>query len=249
MTAIFSYVASIVSHCSGIARQIGVLRGISVARNKMFTDLAHELKTPLAILKSNIEVAAGRRRGNCNAAIATMDAAIERMSLMIDGILMAANAKSSRECFELQEVRVGQLLADIRDDCALLAEDKGVLLLQTSDTVCVRADRERLRAVILNLISNALKHTPRGGSIVISGNTVPGGSEIVVRDTGSGIPREEFPRIFERFYRIEGDCSAGTGLGLYICRKIVEAHGGRIAVMSEMGRGSRFTIFLPNNES
>lgn len=234
---------------SGMGGACGV-HAVAAARDRFFADLSHELQTPIAVLKSNMEILAGRRGGDRKAALAAMGMTTDRMARMVDGFLRAARLDFPAEELHKEEFPLGELLVEVHDDCALLAEDKGVdLFCACGSAAGIAADREKMREVVLNLVSNALKHTPRGGEIRISCRMVADGAarsaEIVVADTGSGIAAEDLPHLFERFYRIGGDAARGTGLGLHICRKIVEAHGGRIAVESAPGKGSRFTVFLP----
>ena len=122
---------------------------------------------------------------------------------------------------------------------------KGVRLICATDMLMVSGDRRKIKEVLLNLASNALKHTPRGGTIHLDADHRDGCAEIVIRDTGSGISPENISHIFERFYWIPGTNSNGNGLGLNICRQIVEFHEGTIAVQSKIGAGSAFTVRLP----
>jgi signal transduction histidine kinase len=109
----------------------------------------------------------------------------------------------------------------------------------------VGVDRERVGLVLSNLVANALKHTPRGGSVEVTAVEGEGSVRFEVKDTGSGIPPEYHERIFEKFFRVPGAPSGGVGLGLYLAREIVEAHGGRIGVESAPGVGSRFWFTVP----
>jgi signal transduction histidine kinase len=157
-------------------------------------------------------------------------------------------------------------LRETHEDCLLLAEDKGIRLLLeldegAEDDIFVRGNRDRLKEVLFNLISNALKHTPCGGTIALRAERTCGhgivAARITVEDSGCGVAPESLPHIFERFYRIEnrplafaeGDVQPSAelshGIGLNICREIVETHKGTIVVESEPGKGSRFIISLP----
>jgi len=112
----------------------------------------------------------------------------------------------------------------------------------------LRADSQKLHQVMINLLNNAISYTPEGGSITVEAGQVPEGVEVSVSDNGIGIPPDDLPRIFERFYRVDKGRSrelGGTGLGLSIVKHIVEAHNGHVRVESKPGKGSRFTFFLP----
>ena len=143
---------------------------------------------------------------------------------------------------------MGVLLREIYEDCMLLAKDRGVVIVLEADEIWIHADRNKIKKVILNLVSNAFKHTPRDGFITLRARKKEGSAHICVEDSGSGIAPDNLPHIFDRFYKIVDFTAAsvpGTGIGLDICRQIIEAHGGKIMVESELGVGSRFTIQLP----
>jgi len=117
-----------------------------------------------------------------------------------------------------------------------------------SDLPTIIGDSQKIFQVMVNLLNNAVHYTPAKGRITIEAKSVEKGVEAIVSDTGIGIPAEELPRIFERFYRVDKGRSreqGGTGLGLSIVKHIIESHGGRVSVQSEIGRGSRFSFFLP----
>ncbi|MGC9599499.1 MAG: ATP-binding protein [Minisyncoccia bacterium] len=228
-----------------VAERTEEVRVMQEAQAKFITDASHELQTPVAILKGNMEILEGSRKGNRKTALGVMSKTIERMSRATDNLLTIVRLNSSKEKLHKQEIIVEDLLGEAYDDCIVLAENKGVLLSYASDPARVAGDRDKLKEVILNFVSNALKHTPRGGRIALLGKADGGNVLIVVEDTGSGVAPENLPHIFERFYRIKTDGTSGTGLGLDICRQIIEAHGGTVRAESELSRGSRFVVSLP----
>lgn len=237
------------AHAAGAAGTRGV-RDVAAARDMFFADLSHELKTPIAIMKINTEILAGLRGGDRKAALAAMGSTTDRMSRLVDGFIASARLDMPGKDLRIEEFAPADLLSEVREDFIALAEEKGVELLIYGGTAArIAADREKLRRVVINLASNALKHTGRGGEIRLASRIVADGGErnmeISVEDTGSGIAADELPRIFERFYRIAGDGTEGSGIGLHLCKKIVEAHGGMIVAESRPGEGSRFAIILP----
>lgn len=231
-------------------------RGPGDDRVEFITNISHELQTPIAILRGNVELL--QRKSVTDAERASAERVIvgtlDGMSRMIGGVLESAKLKFSKEIGYKERIEAGSLLAEVREDCLLLAEDKSVHL--SADVagnedgaidIVVCGDRGKLKEVLLNLISNALKHTPRGGSVTLRAERTVAAARITVEDTGSGIAPEAIPHIFDRFYKIPNhiDAVPGNGIGLNICREIIEAHGGSIAVESEIGKGSRFIISLP----
>jgi signal transduction histidine kinase len=240
-------------------------RGPRDERAEFLSNVSHELQTPIAILRGNIEVlqsgcATGAERTMAERVIVST---LDGMSRLIGNVLESARVRFSNGTFREEDIMVGLLLCETHEDCFLLAEDKGVGLFVDADAgvggdLLVRGNRDRLKEVLFNLISNALKHTPRGGAIVLHVERAGAAARIIVQDSGCGIAPEVLPHIFERFYRIEnrplafadGDASPppaepSHGIGLNICREIVEAHKGTIGAESERGKGSRFIISLP----
>lgn len=225
------------------------IRGMHEAQAMFVTDVSHELQTPVAVLKCNMDILEGKRKGNRKTALSVVAATVERMSRMTDHLLMIARLNFSKEKLHKKEIVVENLLEEVYNDCVIMAEDRDITLSYRSVPAKIAGDADKLKEVILNLVSNALKYTMRGGKIKLEG-AATGTREnarvlIAVEDTGSGIAPEFLPHIFERFYRIGGDGCAGSGLGLDICKQIVEIHSGTIAVESELGKGSKFTVSLP----
>jgi two-component system, OmpR family, phosphate regulon sensor histidine kinase PhoR len=217
-------------------------------------EMAHEFQTPLAILRGNIEILdesqLSRNKEMRKQAVRTAQETLERLSRLVSNIMKVS-------CFTLERggeaeipVDIASLLQNLYDDCALLAEEKNIALhVSAPQEAYVLGSKDLLKQVLLNLMSNALKYTSEGGSIsliVKRGNGPNAYIEITVKDSGIGIAPENIPRVFERFYRIPGNEHAkGTGLGLHICRKIIQAHRGTIEVESELGHGSSFIIRVP----
>lgn len=231
-------------------------RGPRDARAEFLVNISHELQTPIAILRGNVEMLQKRSISDAERASAerVIVSTLDGMSRVIGNVLESAKVTFSKKAGYEQNIAVCALLRETHEDCALLAEDKGItLLLEINEgankDLVVRGNKDRLKEVLFNLISNALKHTAPGGIITLRAEQNGGATNIVVEDSGSGIAPVELPHIFERFYRIAGEDGVpavpGTGIGLNICREIVEAHGGNIVAESEVGQGSRFIISLP----
>lgn len=220
------------------------MRGMQEAQSKFLTDVSHELQTPIAIVKGNMEILERKRKGERKTAIRVMATTINRMSQMIDSLLAVARLNFSKEKLHKTHIAVEDILEEAYNDCLILAENKGIILSYSTEQVLISGDKDKLKEVVLNLVSNALKHTSSGGTISLIGRAVGVNAEIAIEDSGSGITPENLSHIFERFYRIKAEGCPGTGLGLDICRKIIEAHGGTITAESERGKGSRFIVSL-----
>jgi two-component system, OmpR family, sensor kinase len=225
------------------------------SRQSRFTaDASHELRTPLALLCSQIELSLKRPRSadEYREALETCRRAAERMRSLTDSLLTLARADSGRLALSLQPVGLAELLAETVEMFEKTAEDNQVrLTVEPHDVpVMVQGDPIFLSRVLANLLSNALRHTPTGGSVDVLFGTRDHDAWFSVTDTGSGIPLNDQPRIFERFFRADkarSRSSGGSGLGLAICKSIVDAHGGAISCTSIPGQGTSFTVRLPLN--
>jgi len=175
-----------------------------------------------------------------------------RMSDLVNSLLTLARADEGRFDIYREPIEIEPLMRDVYETAVILGEDAGLTLaLAALEDGIVMGDRTRLRQLFLNLVTNAIKYTPRGGRVELS-VTRRGGDEIVivVRDTGIGIAANDLQHVFDRFWRADRVRSraserGGFGLGLAICQWIVQAHGGAIGVQSRLGRGSIFTVQLP----
>lgn len=220
-------------------------------QSQFIVDVYHELQTPLSILKGNIELLYKKIDGNKPGIkiLETVDKTSDRISRIINDLLFLAKADFNQQAFIKKPVVFGKFLQEIYEDYQILVQNKNInFSFRNDDNVIILGDAEKLKILFLNLIVNALKHTPSGGEIELSLSKNNNHAEVIVNDTGCGILRKDLPNIFERFYRVErkellGD--KGTGLGLAICKKIVEKHEGEIDVESKLGRGTKFTVKLP----
>ena len=218
-------------------------------RRNLTADIAHELRTPLHIIQGNLE---GIIDG-------VYQPTSEHINNTLDETKLLARLVSDLQTLSLAEA--GQLplhptrflLADLMDDLtssfSAQAASLGILLQTniTDSTKELTADYDRLNQVLSNLISNAIRHTPQGGTISIETESTSGGVKIAVRDTGSGIPAEDIPFIFDRFWRGSKSRTerANSGLGLAIAKQLILAHHGTIEAQSEVGKGTTFIIELP----
>jgi two-component system OmpR family sensor kinase len=214
-------------------------------------DASHELQTPLTILKGEIEVAlrSPRNPEEYRQVLFSSLEEIERISRLVEGLLLLARADSGVLRLDLKPIDLHQLVAGVSAQMQRQAADQGVSLqLDVPEPVTVCGDRDHLTRLILNLIDNAIKYTPAGGRVTLSLRRDGGQALLGVADTGIGLSAAEQARIFTRFYRAaqaRSQRGGGAGLGLCIAQSIAEAHGGKIQVHSSPGQGSTFTAVLP----
>ncbi len=214
-------------------------------------DASHELKTPLTAIRGEAEVALlePRAPGEYQRTLRSILESAERMSHIVESLLLLSRADAGQELIRREPVPLGELLLEVleRFESPARAADVRVEVQEIAD-VTVDGDPLWLTQIATNLLSNAVKYTPAGGQIVVSLHEAGATAELVVEDSGIGIPSEHLPRIFDRFYRVDqgrARTAGGAGLGLSITHWAVEAHGGTILVDSEVGKGSRFLVRLP----
>lgn len=219
---------------------------------KQFTaDASHELKTPLTILKGEMEIALRSKDDmeHMREALTSSLEEIDRMSSIVMNLLDLAKMDVEKGALPMVPVSIDRVLAERFEHFRRSAANKGIeLVLTCSVPAVVTGDSVRLSQLLANLIDNAVKYTARGGRVELSLDIEGAEAVIRVKDTGMGIPAEDIPYLFDRFYRVNqarsGD-EGGAGLGLSICREIALAHGGTITVASEPGFGTTFTATLP----
>ena len=225
------------------------LQRLNRARQQMTADIAHDLRNPLTVIGGYLEALQDGKLKATPERFATLQAEVQQLQRLVDDLRTLALADGGELALRRQPVDPAELLAQTAAAYQAQADEAEVALLVTAgaDLADFPLDPERMQQVLGNLVSNALRHTPPGGQVRLAAAGVPGGLEIRVSDTGSGIEPEILPYIFERSYR--GDEARGeghSGLGLSIARSIVELHGGKIEASSAgAGQGAEFRIVLP----
>jgi heavy metal sensor kinase len=224
----------------------------AVREMKLFAAaMAHELRTPLAALRGEIELAlrGSGREPDVQAALASQIEELDRLARLIDQILTLARAESGQIKLTFAPVDVGALAASLVEQLEPVAQARAIdLRCERNGTVIVNADAGWLQRLLLNLLDNAIKFTREGGHVVLRVSREAGRAQIDVRDTGIGMPPEVTPHVFERFFQADPARSSGNdgaGVGLSLVKWIVDRHEGTIAVHSRVGEGSTFTVRLP----
>jgi two-component system phosphate regulon sensor histidine kinase PhoR len=233
-----------------VIRDISELRRLETIRRDFVANVSHELRTPLASIRAMAETLQDGALEDASVArrfLGTIVTETERLSRIAADLLALSDAESQRPETELFDL--AHLLRDVVNRSQPQAERASLRLASDiAGGLVVMANPDQMEQVIVNLLDNALKYTPAGGSVQVVATVEGDHAVIQVRDTGIGILSTDLPRIFERFYRVDkarSRQSGGTGLGLAIVKHIVEAHSGRVTVESEYNHGSTFTITLP----
>jgi heavy metal sensor kinase len=226
--------------------------GESFKQIRQFTaDASHELRTPLTILKGETEVGLRKMRGpgEYRKILNSNLEEVNHMSQIVDNLLFLSKADMGKIHLEMQRINLTKLVSEVHAQTKAMATTKGInFSVSNAVDAEVIGDRLRLRELLLNLVDNAVKYTPEGGEMKITLERDDGRAKLRITDNGIGIALQVQPHIFDRFFRVDKARSreaGGSGLGLSICKWIVEAHGGEISVESEIGRGSTFTVILP----
>lgn len=212
-------------------------------------DASHELRSPLAAMRAAVEVTLGQPREakEYRDVLASLGEQCERLTGLVNGLLLLARADSGEVDVRREPVDLAALAADVAEMYEPLAEERGVgLIADTASPAGVLGDASRLRQLVTNLVDNAIKFTPAGGTVTLRVEHDDTQARLIVRDTGEGIAAVHLPHIFERFYQANPARSAGgCGLGLSICRWIAGAHGGSIEAKCGDGAGTTFVVVLP----
>jgi len=224
------------------------LETLFTSQQRLLADVSHELRTPLTVIKGNVDLMR-RMKQLDEESLASIDQEAGRLTRLVGGLLLLAQAESGKLVLVEKPVELDLLLTEVFQEMSVLAGNKVRVRLNEIDQVYVNGDRDRLKQVFINLVANAIQYTPLGGEVFLSLERIGEQARIICRDTGPGIPSEDLPHIFERFYRAEKSRTRGKatgfGLGLSIANWIVERHGGKIEVKSKDGQGTTFAIWLP----
>jgi two-component system sensor histidine kinase VicK len=222
-------------------------------RREFVANVSHELRTPLTSIKSYAETlleGAMEDRETSERFLKVIDTEADRMTRLVKDLLQLTRLDNNQMQWTMKEIPVAGLVKGCIEKIQIEAQNRQQLIetRQTSDIPDIIADHDRIEQVVLNILSNAIKYTPAGGKVTVRLDRDDENVVLKVADTGIGIPKEDLPRIFERFYRVDKARSremGGTGLGLAIAREIVEAHQGSISINSELGKGTEVVVKLP----
>jgi heavy metal sensor kinase len=234
---------------SAFNQTLSRLENLFNTQRRFIADVGHELRTPLTVIKGNVDL---MRRMNCTdeESMDSIESEVDRLSRLVGDLLLLAQAESGKLPLAKNLVELDSLVLEVMNQMRVLTKDKIKLSLGEFDQVLVCGDEDRLKQVLVNLIGNAIQYTPAGGDVIVGVSKVENRARITVTDTGPGIPPEDLPHIFERFYRGEKSRTRsregkGFGLGLSIAYWIVRNHGGVIEVSSKEKAGTTFCVWLP----
>lgn len=226
---------------------MGRLQDLFSVQQRFVADVSHELRTPLTAIRGNLDLI--KRYGVDDESLEAIESEAERMSRMVNDLLLLARADYGGLTLELEPVDLDTILIEAHQQAKILAKDRDLkITIDHFEPVRITGNADRMKQLLLNLVGNAIKFTPDGGQISLSLSRSPGKAILQVKDTGIGISDEDSKHIFDRFYQADksrlrtGDSS---GLGLAIVKWIVEAHHATIAVESELGKGTTFTVEIP----
>ena len=231
-------------------RMSGELENLEQSRRDLVANVSHELKTPITAIRAHLENLLDGVEQPDPKTLQVMLGQTERLARLVEQLLDLSKLESGEVPLYREEVPVEPLVARVVSEIHVARPSADVAIGREieDDLPPLEADAARVHQVLFNLVDNAVRFTPPGGEVTIAAHRVNGRVEISVADTGTGIPDDALPRLFERFYRVDTSRSredGGTGIGLAIARSIVEAHGGHIRADSQVGRGSVFTFDLP----
>ncbi|MFN2589800.1 MAG: ATP-binding protein [Actinomycetota bacterium] len=236
-----------------VAERTEEVRRLLRERTEFFAAMSHEFRTPLAVIMGNVDMLLDpeyrRERENVADAGRTIKESAAQLLAVVNDILSLARAETGQLELVLQDTDLGEVMGDVRRTVKGLTQAAGLRArIEVPDGLMVRADPLRLREILLNLVDNAVKYTPPGGTVTVSAVSKRDVAAVTVADTGVGIPADALERIFEPFFRVKGTTAqrgqASSGLGLALTKRLVEAQGGDIRVESVPGKGTTFTFTL-----
>lgn len=217
-------------------------------QRRFIADVSHELRTPLTVIKGNIGLMRRIKKLD-EESLSSVETEVDRMIHMVGDLLLLAQAESGRLPLDLKPIELDTVLLAVYNQMRVVVGERLHMRISDIDQVIINGDRDRIKQVLFNLLGNAIQYTPTGGSVTITLRKVSEKAQLIINDTGTGIPAKDLPHIFERFYRGEKSRvrrdGIGYGLGLPIAFWIVRSHGGTIEVTSQEGKGSTFCVWLP----
>jgi two-component system OmpR family sensor kinase len=230
-------------------RTLGRLEHLFNSQRRFLADVGHELRTPLTVIKGNLDLLR-RMNSTDEESMDSIESEVDRLTRLVGDLLLLAQAESGKLPMAKQTVEMDSMVLEVLNQMRVLSKDRLKLTLGEIDQVLVCGDKDRLKQVLVNLVGNAIQYTQAGGEVVVGLAKVENKSRITVSDNGPGIPAEELPHIFERFYRGEKSRTRsrngkGFGLGLSIAYWIIRNHGGQIEVSSKKSVGTTFCVWLP----
>jgi two-component system sensor histidine kinase VicK len=239
------------THFSGVMLDITVQKEKEARKNKLIGMVSHELKTPLTSLKAYVQMLhAWAKKQKDHFTVGTLskvEKQVKKMSNMINGFLSLSQVESGKIHLMLQDVELTEVINETIEEVKLLNPDQ-IINFKPGGAVHVHADADKLEQVMINFLSNAIKYTPKGGTIEVDCQVVDDKAQVSVTDEGMGIDQKDIDRLFERFYRVESKATEkipGFGIGLYLCAEIIRHHHGKIWVNSQTGKGSTFYFEIP----
>ena len=231
-------------------RESLVQQRAALRRQREFAaDASHELRTPLTVIRSSVEHL--RRAQPAETSLEALDdieAEVGQLTSLVEDLLLLARSDSGAITLTRLPIDLGDVAAQGAGALAATANDRGVRLSVDPEPAIVGGDQARLRQLIVILVDNAIRHTPRGGQVRVTVRTEGPDGVLEVDDDGPGIRPDDMPHVFERFWRAPGAAAGGTGLGLAIAKSIVDLHEGRITVTNRPGSGARFIVRIPAAE-
>jgi two-component system sensor histidine kinase BaeS len=215
-------------------------------RRAFAADVAHELRTPLTIAQGELEALVDGVEEPTPERLRSLHEETLRLARIVADVETLAAAEGARLRLERRRIDLAEVAREAVSHLHAQADASGLRLTTQLESVTVDADPARLEQIARNLLGNALKFTPSGGSVAVSVAAANGDARLVVEDSGPGIPEDELPHVFERFWRgRHGRAATGSGIGLAVVAELTRAHGGRIEATSRPGGGARFTVTLP----
>ena len=231
-----------------ILRDISDVRNVERMRRDFVTNVSHELRTPLTVMLGYLEIFLDSKPDNSEEAMKRMHAQAVQMQYMLDDFLELSRIQSEESEAKQARVNVPTMLGQLREQAEEISRGNHELVFEIDQDLCLKGIEADLESAFRNLVVNAVKYTPQGGTVTVNWSDTEEGPTLEVSDSGIGIPQREIPRLTERFYRVSSDRgrkSGGTGLGLAIVKNVLNRHQANLRIESKVGVGSQFACIFP----